>query len=63
MPLIGPVPGASGAFIATGHNCWGMLNAPGTGLAMAELIAEGQSRTLDLGRLTPGRLPTHHFGS
>ena len=63
MPLIGPVLGASGAFIATGHNCWGMLNAPGTGLAMAELIAEGQSRTLDLGRLTPGRLPTHHFGS
>ncbi|GIS90095.1 MAG: hypothetical protein CM1200mP20_01360 [Pseudomonadota bacterium] len=36
---------------------------PGPGLAMAELIAEGQSRTLDLGRLTPGRLPTHHFGS
>jgi len=63
MPLIGPVPGAPGAFIATGHNCWGMLNAPGTGLAMAELIADGQSRTLDLGHLTPGRLPSHHFGS
>ncbi len=63
MPLIGPVPGAPGAYIATGHNCWGILNAPGTGVAMTELIAEGQSKTLDISRLTPGRLPSHHYGS
>ncbi|GIT53794.1 MAG: hypothetical protein Ct9H300mP16_09540 [Pseudomonadota bacterium] len=62
MPLIGPVPGAPRGVHRHRPQLLGMLNAR-TGLAMAELIAEGQSRTLDLGRLTPGRLPTHHFGS
>src|SRR5437773_7643630 len=38
--LIGRVPGVSGAYIATGHSVWGILNAPATGEAMAELIAE-----------------------
>ncbi len=56
MPVMGPVPGVDGAFIATGHNCWGMLNAPGSGLAMAELIAEGQASTIDLTPFDPGRL-------
>ena len=43
LPLIGPVPGAEGAFIATGHSVWGMLNAPATGELMADLV---------LGRIT-----------
>ncbi len=34
IPLIGRVPGAAGAYVATGHGPWGMLNAPGTGLAL-----------------------------
>ena len=38
LPLIGPVPGVAGAYIATGHSVWGILNAPATGEAMAELI-------------------------
>src|SRR6185436_7935159 len=41
VPLIGRVPGAPGVYIATGHGPWGMLNAPGTGLALAELIVDG----------------------
>ena len=38
LPLIGPVPGAPGAFVATGHNVWGMLNAPATGELIADLV-------------------------
>ena len=39
VPIIGRVPGVAGAYVATGHGPWGMLNAPATGLALAELIA------------------------
>jgi glycine/D-amino acid oxidase-like deaminating enzyme len=57
MPLIGAVSGIEGAFIATGHSVWGILNAPATGEAMAELIADGAARTVDLAPFDPGRLP------
>jgi hypothetical protein len=33
-----------------------MLNAPGTGLALAELIVDGAVRSLDLGPFDPMRL-------
>ena len=56
LPLIGPVPGLSGAYVATGHSVWGILNAPATGEAMAELIVDGFSRTVDLSGFDPGRL-------
>ncbi len=55
LPLIGAVPGARGAFVATGHGPWGMLNAPATGHALAELIAAGTS-SLDLAAFDPRRL-------
>jgi glycine/D-amino acid oxidase-like deaminating enzyme len=44
LPLIGPVPGVAGAYIATGHSVWGIPNAPATGEAMAELIVEAPRR-------------------
>ena len=31
LPLIGAVPGVAGAYVATGHSVWGILNAPATG--------------------------------
>jgi glycine/D-amino acid oxidase-like deaminating enzyme len=46
LPLIGPVPGAEGAFVATGHSVWGMLNAPATGELMADLVL-GRTPKLD----------------
>jgi glycine/D-amino acid oxidase-like deaminating enzyme len=57
LPLIGRVPGVAGAYIATGHSVWGMLNAPATGEAIAELIVDGAARTLDLSPFDPARLP------
>jgi glycine/D-amino acid oxidase-like deaminating enzyme len=57
LPLIGRVPRTEGAYVATGHNVWGILNAPATGEAMAELIVDGKARTVDLAPFDPGRLP------
>jgi glycine/D-amino acid oxidase-like deaminating enzyme len=56
LPLIGRVPGLRGAFVATGHGPWGMLNAPATGLALAELIANGAPSLVDLRAFDPARL-------
>jgi glycine/D-amino acid oxidase-like deaminating enzyme len=56
LPLIGRVPGADGAYVATGHSVWGMLNAPATGEAMAELILDGAAARVDLAPFAPGRL-------
>jgi glycine/D-amino acid oxidase-like deaminating enzyme len=56
LPLMGRVPGAAGAYVATGHSVWGMLNGPATGEAMAELIA-GDRTTVDLAAFDPARLP------
>ena len=57
LPLLGPVPGIEAAYVATGHSVWGMLNAPASGEAMAELILEGAVTRLDLTPFDPGRLP------
>jgi glycine/D-amino acid oxidase-like deaminating enzyme len=56
LPLIGRVPGVAGAYIATGHSVWGILNAPATGEALAELIAEGNAHSIDLTPFDPARL-------
>jgi glycine/D-amino acid oxidase-like deaminating enzyme len=55
LPMMGLVPETDNAYIACGHNCWGILWAPITGLAMAELIADGRSTTVDLYPFRPER--------
>ena len=57
LPLLGPVPGVTNAFVATGHSVWGILNAPASGEAMAELIVDGTSGQVDLRAFNPARLP------
>ena len=56
LPLIGKVPDMESVYVATGHNVWGILNAPATGEALSELIADGSSRTTDLAAFDPVRL-------
>eukprot|EP00929_Paragymnodinium_shiwhaense_P120362 TRINITY_DN92294_c0_g1_i1.p1 TRINITY_DN92294_c0_g1~~TRINITY_DN92294_c0_g1_i1.p1 ORF type:complete len:468 (+),score=104.10 TRINITY_DN92294_c0_g1_i1:93-1496(+) len=41
-PMLGLLPGTSNAFIAAGHNCWGILWAPVTGKLMSELMTDGE---------------------
>ena len=61
LPLIGKVPGVTGAYVATGHSVWGVLNAPATGEAMSELIVDGMARSTDLRPFDPGRLRPHRL--
>jgi glycine/D-amino acid oxidase-like deaminating enzyme len=55
--LIGKAPRSDGIYVATGHNVWGILNAPATGEALAELITDGVTRSVDLAPFAPTRLP------
>jgi glycine/D-amino acid oxidase-like deaminating enzyme len=57
LPLLGRVPGVAGAYVATGHGPWGILNAPASGEALAGLVADGEAGTVDLGAYDPARLP------
>jgi glycine/D-amino acid oxidase-like deaminating enzyme len=57
LPLIGAIRDLAGAYVATGHSVWGILNAPATGEAMAELMLEGRARHVDLAPFDPARLP------
>jgi glycine/D-amino acid oxidase-like deaminating enzyme len=57
LPLIGAIAGARGAYVATGHGVWGILNAPSTAEAITELILDGAARTIDLAPFDPARLP------
>ena len=57
VPLIGKVPRIQNVYVATGHNVWGILNAPATGEAMAELIVDGEAHSVDLAAFDPARLP------
>ncbi len=48
--------GQRGRLCGLGHSVWGILNAPATGEALAELIADGVARSTDLAPFDPGRL-------
>jgi glycine/D-amino acid oxidase-like deaminating enzyme len=53
-PLVGKSE-LAGLVIATGHSCWGISNAPGTGKAISELIFEGNISCIDATGLDPSR--------
>ncbi|KAK6345800.1 hypothetical protein TWF730_010143 [Orbilia blumenaviensis] len=54
-PSIGWVPGMRNVAVATGHSCWGICNAPGTGKVLSELICEGRISSANIQTLDPGR--------
>ena len=41
LPLLGPVPGQPGLFLATGHGMLGVTLAPSTGALLADMIVDG----------------------
>jgi len=55
LPYMGRVPGYRGGYINAGHNCWGIAWAPACGMAMAELVLEGECSCLDLRPFDPAR--------
>ena len=56
FPAMGPLPGYDGGYLCVGHGCWGILNSLASGLAMSELILDGEATTLDLKCFDPKRL-------
>lgn len=54
--LVGPHPEVPNLIAACGFSGHGMQQSPGVGRGIAEWIAHGQWRTLDLSPLTPARL-------
>jgi len=57
LPLVGPVPGLEGLFVATGHEGDGVALAPVTGEIVGEGLC-GQAESWPP-QLLPGRPPTH----
>lgn len=55
LPVMGRVEGIQGAYISAGHNCWGILWAPVSGLCMSELLLDGAASTVDLTPFDPNR--------
>jgi len=53
-PLLGPLPGRPGLWLATGHGPWGILEAPATGELLADLLL-GATPKLDPRPFDPAR--------
>ncbi|KAL6449467.1 TDA3 putative oxidoreductase TDA3 [Candida maltosa Xu316] len=51
-PLIGET-NVANLYLASGHSCWGINNAPGTGKIMSELLLEGEVTSADISSLDP----------
>ncbi|KAH8646276.1 FAD dependent oxidoreductase [Xylariales sp. PMI_506] len=51
-PLIG-LTWTHGLLLATGHSCWGIQNAPGTGKLISEIVFEGEPKSADISSLDP----------
>jgi glycine/D-amino acid oxidase-like deaminating enzyme len=54
--LVGRVPGTANVYLANGFSGHGLQQSPAVGRYVAELIAVGKPRTLDLAELGPERL-------
>jgi glycine/D-amino acid oxidase-like deaminating enzyme len=54
-PLVGQTE-LAGLFLATGHSCWGISNAPATGKAISELIIDGKVSCMDVASLDPRKI-------
>lgn len=54
IPIIGPVPGAPGAYLGFGHHHVGLTGGPKTGRLLAQLIA-GRTPNMDMAPYAPER--------
>ena len=51
-PFIGET-GIKGLLLASGHTCWGICNAPGTGKLMSEIVFDGRAKSANIDNLDP----------
>jgi sarcosine oxidase, subunit beta len=59
--VLGRVPGVDGLFVAAGFSGTGFKTAPAVGAAMAELILDGRSRTVDISPFCFERILSGHL--
>jgi sarcosine oxidase subunit beta len=57
-PIIGPAPGVEGFYLANGFSGHGFQHAPVVGKLLAELIVDGEARTVDISPLGLERFTT-----
>lgn len=60
IPVISPLPSVKNVMVATGHNVWGILQGPATGLAVAEWLIEGKVNCIDIEPFTIGPSTSRH---
>ncbi|KAL4872078.1 hypothetical protein BDV12DRAFT_6024 [Aspergillus spectabilis] len=51
-PLVGHT-GTKGLYLAAGHTCWGIQNAPGTGKLISEFVFDGRAKSANISSLDP----------
>ncbi|QPG73737.1 hypothetical protein FOA43_001050 [Brettanomyces nanus] len=51
-PLIGET-NVANLILASGHSCWGINNAPATGLLVSEILLDGEAKSCDISALNP----------
>ncbi|KAK2747090.1 hypothetical protein FQN57_002345 [Myotisia sp. PD_48] len=54
-PLLGKT-GVGGLYLAAGHTCWGIQNAPATGKLMSEFVFEGRAKSAQIAELDPRKV-------
>ena len=59
IPLIGAVPGVTGAWLGFGHHHVGMTGGPKTGRLLAQMIA-GKTLNVGVGAYSPARFAQGH---
>lgn len=55
LPIMGEIPGMKNCYVSSGHCYWGILFGPASGVAMAELVFDGQASILDVSCFSPTR--------
>lgn len=55
LPVLGPVRGARGFYLANGMSGYGVMISPAVGQVLAEMIVQGESRTIDASPLSYDR--------
>lgn len=61
LPILGPVEEVDGLYLANGMSGYGVMISPGVGLALAEIIVRGESRTIDISSLRYDRFQEKEF--
>lgn len=52
LPVVGPAPGIEGLYLANGMSGYGVMISPAVGLVLAEMIAEGEAKSIDVSALS-----------